>query len=327
MFFSIIIPCYNSAYTIERLFVSLSKQSFKDYEIIAINDGSSDNTLKVLNNEALINTRLTVIDSSNNGPLSARIKGIQNATGDYLIFVDSDDVIESNMLEILYNVSQQYNKPDVIAFNNSRKIINDASNDYKTEIITKNRLWEYGGFGLWNKIYKRKEYDFSFLLTEYKSLKINEDFLLSFELMKNASSIIKIHKSLYVYLSNEQSTTSNHQKDPCRIMRMEAFDYILNNMLVYGYGISGFKTLMYESCEKFKDRLLTISGMDISNSIKKQAFKVGAKSNWYKKYKNYYYKDYIWKSKMMNKKQKIYIVLYRLRFYTLIIFISKRYLR
>lgn len=91
---SIIVPVYNAHKTLRRCLDSILKQDFSDIQIIAINDGSSDDSLDILKEYAFIDKRIDVINQENQGVSVARNKGIVSAKGEYIMFVDSDDYIE-----------------------------------------------------------------------------------------------------------------------------------------------------------------------------------------------------------------------------------------
>jgi len=97
---SIIIPAYNSAETIRRTVDSVLAQTFQDFELIVIDDGSKDNTCEVL--QSYKDKRLRIYHQKNQGPALTRNRGIELARGEYLMFIDSDDYIESGYLEMYY---------------------------------------------------------------------------------------------------------------------------------------------------------------------------------------------------------------------------------
>lgn len=118
---SVIVPIFNSAKTLEKCLDSILNQDFKNFELICINDGSRDNSLKILNEYKKKDNRIIVIDQQNRGLSATRNVGIKIATGDYVTFIDSDDYIEnitfSTVLECLeknYDVVRiEYNKNHV----------------------------------------------------------------------------------------------------------------------------------------------------------------------------------------------------------------------
>ena len=98
---SIIIPCYNAADTIVNTLYAIQHQTYKDYEVIAVNDGSQDNTIEILREWAQNDDRIKVIHQYNQGVSAARNNAIVQAQGDYICFVDADDIIEEDYLEQL----------------------------------------------------------------------------------------------------------------------------------------------------------------------------------------------------------------------------------
>ena len=99
---SIIIPVYNSEKYLEECLNSVLNQTLKDIEIICVNDGSTDNSLKILENIAAQDLRVRIINQENKGQGNARNAGLEAANGDYVGFVDSDDFISPDFYEKLY---------------------------------------------------------------------------------------------------------------------------------------------------------------------------------------------------------------------------------
>ena len=100
---SVIVPIYNSEKYLERCIKSIINQSLRDIEIILINDGSKDNSLNICKNFHNKDSRIKIIDKENEGVGSARNDGIKIAKGEWISFIDSDDFVESDFLECLYN--------------------------------------------------------------------------------------------------------------------------------------------------------------------------------------------------------------------------------
>ena len=105
---SIIVPIYNTEKYLERCIDSLINQTYKNIEIILINDGSTDNSINILKKYKKIDTRIKIIDKKNEGPNIARKTGLENADGNYIMFVDSDDYIHPNTVEILVSKINEY---------------------------------------------------------------------------------------------------------------------------------------------------------------------------------------------------------------------------
>ena len=112
---SVIIPVFNVETFLEECLNSIINQSFNDIEIICINDGSTDNSLEILKIYVSEDQRIKVINQKNSGQGFARKVGLKNANGNFILFLDSDDFLELNALELLYN-NIQSNQSDVVLF-------------------------------------------------------------------------------------------------------------------------------------------------------------------------------------------------------------------
>lgn len=113
---SVIIAAYNIENYIERCLISVVNQTFKETEIIVVNDGSKDNTLNIIKNIAKIDNRIVIINQKNKGLIEARKSGLKNAKGEYLLFIDGDDWLEIDALEKLYRKASISNA-DIILYN------------------------------------------------------------------------------------------------------------------------------------------------------------------------------------------------------------------
>ena len=97
--FSIIVPLYNCEKYIAECINSIIKQEYKDFEIIVVNDGSTDNSRKIV--EEYKDKRIRIVDKENGGLLHARLTGLQEAKNDYIVFIDADDRLRPNLLSDL----------------------------------------------------------------------------------------------------------------------------------------------------------------------------------------------------------------------------------
>lgn len=168
---SIIVPIYNSEKFLGRCLDSIISQTYKNWELLLINDGSIDNSLMICNNYASKNTRIRVFNKPNEGVSSARNLGIKNAQGKWLTFIDSDDWVES---DYLINFSQKYDL-SLQGFYNGLSLVR-----YKSSIVTCNPGAEYlfNGYvnGPYCKLFKSEiisKYNLSFDL----NLSFGEDIL------------------------------------------------------------------------------------------------------------------------------------------------------
>ena len=101
-FFSIILPAYNAELFLARTLTSIFSQDFSDYELLLVNDGSTDNTLDICKEFAAVYPQVKVIDKKNEGVAVARNAALQAAQGKYILFVDADDIFYPQALKKIY---------------------------------------------------------------------------------------------------------------------------------------------------------------------------------------------------------------------------------
>ena len=124
MLFSVIIPAYNAESTIRKTLNSVLNQTFKDFEIVAIDDGSTDSTPTILKDYTSKDSRVHVYTFKNAGVSVSRQRGINNSNGQFIVFVDSDDTIEPELLSNLYSAIKSYPTTDLIRYQS--RIIADS---------------------------------------------------------------------------------------------------------------------------------------------------------------------------------------------------------
>lgn len=117
VFFSLIVPVYNVEKYLERCLNSILSQDYTDYEIICVNDGSTDSSLKILKEYAAKNTKIKIVSQVNQGLGEARNTGLKYVTGDFVWFIDSDDWIEEGALRLLNQFVLLHPKYNVIVIN------------------------------------------------------------------------------------------------------------------------------------------------------------------------------------------------------------------
>lgn len=113
---TVIVPIYNKEKYIEECINSLTNQTLQEIEIICINDGSTDNSKKIIESISKKEPKIKIINQKNKGPGHARNQGLKNAKGEYIAFIDADDWIEQNTLENLYKKAKKDNS-DLVLFN------------------------------------------------------------------------------------------------------------------------------------------------------------------------------------------------------------------
>lgn len=141
MKFSIVIPVYNVEKYLEQCLQSVKNQAFTDFEVICINDGSTDDSLKIIQDLSCADLQLKIINQENAGLSAARNAGIRAAKGDYIFLLDSDDYIAENALEVL---AKNIDNQDFIFFNGQR-FFENGHIETPDENIFENRMtgWQY----------------------------------------------------------------------------------------------------------------------------------------------------------------------------------------
>lgn len=208
---SIIIPVYNSQQTLIPCISNLVHQTLKDIELIFINDCSSDNSLSILNDCYTQFPDITTIISTpeNLGPGGARNLGLDIAKGEYIGFVDSDDLVDTSMFEKLY-ITAISNKYDIVdcGFYYEQKDINTLyTADEDTGVLTpqkREHLIAGGGY-LWSKLIRRKLIEKHHLRFREKVILEDMDFLLY--LFAVSYNIGNLHEVLYIYKNTNSSAS------------------------------------------------------------------------------------------------------------------------
>lgn len=215
---SIIVPVYNAASTLTRCLDSIINQTHKNIEIILINDGSKDNTLNICKDYTKKDKRIKLINKENSGVSNSRNIGIDNATGDYITFVDADDTLDAKTVEtIIENASDD---KDVIRYNfNSIGKTTFSNNLYdlknKTVDIQKNREVIYKHFltaeesipNLVFLLFIKKELLKNIRFKE--NLYMMEDVEFYYNVFKTAKTAMFLDLKLYNYYNNPISVTHN----------------------------------------------------------------------------------------------------------------------
>lgn len=213
---SIIVPVYNVEDYLENCIDSILNQTFKDFELILVNDGSTDKSLEICEHYKDIDDRVCIIDKKNGGLSSARNAGLNIAKGEYIGFVDSDDYIHPQMYEILYNqivknqadisicnYEEVYNYDEgYFQYNENNK--SDIIIEYLSNIQSLERIdspEEVIFVVAWNKLYKRE----IFKDLRYKHGIIHEDEYIIHRILYKCEKVVYIKSPLYFYMQRDGS--------------------------------------------------------------------------------------------------------------------------
>ena len=237
---SIVVPIYNVEQYLHQCINSILNQSFNNFELLLINDGSTDNSGKICDEYAKKDLRIKVIHQKNSGVSVARNKGIDMATGEYIGFVDPDDYIDSRMYEILVNKIEEM-KADIAICSfsfvkNDEVISHDNGNECKVfnkeksiEYYFKEKLpFDYSF--LCNKLFRRGLFD-TIRLNAF--LSVQEDSEVLIRILNCCSSIIYVSEALYFYYIRVDSLT--HSRLTLKQLSVvdslyEIYDYVQKNL-------------------------------------------------------------------------------------------------
>lgn len=221
--FSIIIPVYKVEKYLDRFLDSVMGQTYKDYEVILVDDGSPDSSGAICDEYASRDSRLKVIHKPNGGVSSARNKGIDEARGEWLLFFDSDDVVRKDALELIHAATLGNPSPDTVIYAINEVMTDGTACDRLLPVATpayydmeslRTELLPYfcrsASFlnSPYSKAFKRsiiERYDIRF-----KKRVRGEDWLFVLEYFRHISSAVTIPDVLYYYMRNDDSAMSRY---------------------------------------------------------------------------------------------------------------------
>lgn len=226
--FSIIMPAYNVESYIKRAIDSVLNQSEKDFELIVVNDGSTDNTKSICEEYS---KKIILINKKNGGLSDARNEGVKKAKGEYIIFIDSDDFWDKDLLKEI-NKSLD-NNPDVVRFqirtvdeNNNRKDFNESTFKSKSgeeafSLITKYHFVENAtAYAIKREYYIKEEF-------EFKKGKIHEDYGLIPLIIIKASIVNSINYIGYNYYIRSNSIMTNIDYEKSKMKVKDFYEHYL----------------------------------------------------------------------------------------------------
>lgn len=253
---SIIVPIYNVQEYLDRCIQSIIHQTYTKLEIILVNDGSTDDCERICRRYEKEDQRIRVISKENEGLSAARNEGILLSTGEYIVFVDSDDFLEVTMIQELYECSSLYHADicicDFFYMDEKRKRMQGEVKKSETHVHCYSNLQALEKINgpnhiqmvvAWNKLYHRRLFDD----IRYPVGKINEDEFVIHKLFYLSERIVYIEKPLYYYVQRRGSimNTEFSQKN---VHIVEAYKERLNFYMKHDIksliGISTFKYLL-----------------------------------------------------------------------------------
>lgn len=298
---SIIIPMYNASKYIEGCLQSIIEQTYKTIEIIVVDDGSTDNSINIIKEVFKFDKRIKIIQKKNSGVSDSRNLGIDNAQGKWLCFVDSDDYIEKDYIETLYNYAIKSNvdivfsgirvikdNQIILKTNNcGTKILEDSNIKNVMRSLIDNYTLEDSNIDL-----QVLGYPFSKLLKKSivkdirfeRDISIREDALFNMDILDNARRILLVEYAGYNYIIHPNSTMekfhSNYDKEvfiyleKCKIRcgKYNLGDEAYNISVLYGYMMWIKLFLMHEKSPIDKVERGKLLKKSFSNKVWQDAF-------------------------------------------------------
>lgn len=218
-FFSVIIPIYNVSRFIDLGIEEILNQSYKEFEIILVDDGSTDGSSEICDKLASEHENISCYHQKNMGSGAARNRGLKEAKGEYITFFDIDDKVESNLLQVCHDELSAYGKPDVLVFSyDIYDVLYKTTTDiaYKRLCCSSNSeirdnyvdhflgLDKDNGF-VWNKMYRR-----DFLINNelaFPGLLIQQDEVFNLRVYRKAQTLVVSPEILYHYFVYDKGNT------------------------------------------------------------------------------------------------------------------------
>jgi glycosyltransferase involved in cell wall biosynthesis len=242
---SIIVPIYNVQEYLYRCVDSIINQTYKNLEIILVDDGSPDNCPQICDDYAKKDNRIKVVHKENGGLSDARNAGMKVATGEYISFIDSDDYVSLDFIQTLYNtmilensdivecnVVKFYENNYLDKYEDDLKILNYDTVKGLSALISENPFHQH----VWNKLYKAD----LVLDIFYPVGKLNEDEFWTYQVFGRAKKVSKLNKTMYYYFQRANSIMGKSYS----IRRLDALEGRYNRHL---YIIKNFPQLELQS--------------------------------------------------------------------------------
>ena len=291
MKFSVLTPVYNVEKYIVECIESVINQTYSDFEFILVDDGSPDNSPQICDKYAQEDSRIKVIHKENGGLISARRAAIAVASGEYCVFLDSDDYLDREALEVI-NKKIEETSCDCVCYGFNR--VNDQgsvlwrSNDTEEKIVNeKGELYKiiftnHAFNSLGRKAVRRELLSADF--SKYYHVSMGEDLLQSIEILKNSKSVAFTTENLYNYRINLSSITRtvniNNYIDDFTV-RASVLDFLRNENV---WSESDYQEYKDYCLKLFAIEIMRVAGFDVKRSQKKQIFSKIREQEYYKEF-------------------------------------------
>lgn len=230
---SVIIPVYKVEKYLRQCIESIISQTYTNLEIILVDDGSPDSCGDICDEYALNDSRIKVIHQENKGLSGARNTGIDASQGDYLCFVDSDDLVTPNYCQVLYDLLKN-NEYDFSVCGTYRfedgdkpepKTVDSKCKIWKNKEFLKEQINKNSEFGVWNKLYRRSV----FSKMRFAEGRLNEDVIWSADLAINTTNCIETKSQHYCYRQRNDGIVGK-QSEKASVDFLYAGDYLIKTV-------------------------------------------------------------------------------------------------
>lgn len=319
---SLILPIYNVEEYLRACLESILNQSYKDYELLIVDDGSKDKSLDIVNEYKDKFKELKLLKQENKGVSEARNLALKHASGEYILFVDSDDFLREDMLEKLINIALEtnsdvvisnyylyYDKKDFIKFIKDIPSFNIYTNNDVIDMILKFKIQGQ----LWNKMFRHsllENINFNFEKDRYI-----QDIFPVFKVINASDKIVYIDEALYFYRQREGSTVNKRNKKLTE-------DYYHAMTSIIKYIEENKLKVKKDSLRIFKAYVLSYFIYHYTNEDINNNYKVFKSSKY--KHLNINFNEFLF-LKGCNFKDKLRIVLWKLGLFNFIKKVKKSY--
>ena len=291
---TIIVPVYNAAASIDRCINSILGQSYKNIELVLVDDGSTDNSLSICQKYADLDNRVVIIKQTNSGVAVTRNTGLDNAKGDYILFVDSDDYIDIKMCETMLSKTINENA-DLAVCKYCRVLDNNLTKVEENALIDAYCNKKYSCFfsnvnnvhgAIWRVLFSK------FLIGSVRfsaNIKVQEDLLFLITVLKNSNKTVFVDEYLYYYITDDYSYIKKYYNERYikdyflvaeKLLKLFKFSSECMRSWLYGQYVNIIMCKIYDKNIKSIYNYLSKEQLQLlRNRINRKAY-LQNKSNW-----------------------------------------------
>ena len=278
--FSIVVPVYNVENYLAECLESVLSQTYQNYELILVNDGSTDNSGSICDEYSQKHDFIKAFHKHNEGQIATRCFGLKYAVGDYVVFLDSDDELYPNALQVICDYINEY-RADCVVFDWLALGIEKSE---KKDGVTSVQIYE-SKRDIFSKVLSNSKYNSMCIkcirrsafdemdYSRYFHIRRGEDLLQTIDALNNCEKVVFVPDVLYKYRMNLSSVTHSIRFDNYRMdymVRERVLEFLSENMIFNEEDYSKYRT---HCISLLVDELALISLFDVSSKKKIQLFK------------------------------------------------------